>query len=735
MFQREEGAITVFFSITILVFIILATVITEGSRIRVAEVQGLRALEVSGNSVLAGYDSQLKTEYGLFALANADEAYIKNSLESYFLRNTVEGPSNNEAWSLYDYSLDDLQIILKGSLNEAPIVKEQILQLMKYKGIQSLGETLIDKLAFISSTEGTLQTLDKKLEFERQLQELSQLQQELNQLVEGAASFNIQRQAQIANEIYSIAINIGHIKAEIDGVEKEINSLRTSLQGASGEALAVISNSLYLCSLRLEALYQRLADDDSHIKQHLDALSKELETYLAFNIDIQRLIEEINSQKAFVAIKFEEYKEEMERNKGSLVVGIKEALNEEINLYESLFSPEELEQLSLLAKGNENVLKDASSQLLLLELKVLNYLTDFNQNILQEINSTKQRYNDIISQYSADIDYILPQAPMVDGSGDETMEDNRAASSKRAGEFLSNSSEDKDIILTNDIIKLLPSNKTRENYSFSHDIEFDEGREVGYTEKGLIDAASLASKLGVVGIELRDSLFINEYIMDVFNCYITQLKEDEKRITDGFKKTRSKFFDYEAEYIVYGKSSQQQNLTDAKKDLLLTRFVLNLIYVYTEPQLLKRATVIAATLSAPLAGASLPIIKTMVLAGWAMGYAVDDSRELMAGKEIPIMKKQEELKAEYRDYLRFFLLLRASDKEEQLYRIMDLIQLNFYKQLPADVAFTTKEFYSNLGIEGIYSIKYLFMKMPYVQSQMTSAGGRYKFNKTIWVGY
>lgn len=736
MTRRDEGAITVFLSISILVLIILAAVIVEGSRIRIAELQGIRALEISGNSVLAGYNRQLKTEYGLFAMANAEEAEVKRALKHYFSKNTeVETNGNDEAWSLYDYSLEELSITLQGSLNEALPLKEQILQLMKYRGIQSLGEAFIDKLTLISSTEGTLQTLDKKLEFERELQGLSELQQELNKMVEAAALFNIQRQLELANEIYLIAVEIGYIEAEIDGIEKQMIDLSISLQGASATAIEAISNSLYQCSLRLQELHQRLTDEKNYIGQHLDALSKELQIYLVLNNEIQRLISEINSQRGFVAIRFEEYKLEIEKNKASMAGGIEEALNAEMDLYEALFSPEELEELWATAKENEAVLIQGAIRLDLLRQKTLSYLNTLKEGEQIEINSLKQQFIETISKYSTILQYNIPQPPEIDPSSDNDTEDNRASSSKSAGEFLSNSSEDKDITLTEDIIKLLPSYNTSVEIGPSYDIEFDEGKEGGYTDESLNETASVVSKINAIGIDLRDDLFINEYILGIFNCYSSQTKADEKSITGQYKKSRSSYFDYETEYIIYGRPSQLQNIAKAKGDLLLTRFALNMIYIYTQPQLIKRATVIAAALSAPLGGASMPIIKTLIIAGWGMGYAVEDSKDLLEGKEIPIIKNQEGLKAEYEDYLRLFLILRSSDKEKQLLRAMDLIQLNFYKRLPEGVAFSRKEFYSNLGIDSQYSIKYLFMNMPFVQREIANTGGRYRFNKTIWVGY
>lgn len=736
MTRGDEGAITVFLSISILVLLILTAVIVEGSRIRIADLQGLRALEISGNSVLAGYNRQLKAEYGLFAVANADEGEIENVVREYFLKNLgTEVMGNGEAWSLYDYRVDELRATPQGSLNEGLPLKEQVLQLMKYRGIQSLGENFIDTLSLLSSTEGTLQTLDKKLEFERELQGLSELRQELSNTVETAASFSVQRQVELADEIYLNAVEISNIRAELEALEDQMDNLSISLQGASGSASEEIYNNLYKCSLRLQELQQRQADKANLIEQQLDALSKELELYLALNSKIQGLISDINFQRGFVETRFEEYKLETEKNSATMPAGVAEALMEEIKLYEALFSKEESEKLKNTAKQNETVLVQGASLLSVLKQKAFSFLPVFARGELLELNSLKEQYIETVSKYSTILNYSIPKAPGIDTLQDYTKEDNRAASIQRAREFLSDSPGGKDIELADEVIKLLPSYSNLPEISPSHEIEFDEAKDEGYTEASLSGKASIVSKIMSAGTDLRDSLFINEYILGIFNCYSTRTKPEEKSITGQYKKYRRSFFEYEVEYIIYGKPSQLQNLAEAKRDLLLTRFALNMVYIYTQPQLIKRASAIAAALSVPMGGASMPIIKTMIIAGWGMGYAVDDSKELLEGKEIPIFKNQAELKADYEDYLRLFLILRSTDTDNRLLRAMDLIQLNYYTQLPEGAAFTKVEFYSRLGLDVRYSIKYLFLNMPFVQREIGALDDRYNFNKSMWVGY
>jgi len=131
----------------------------------------------------------------------------------------------------------------------------------------------------------------------------------------------------------------------------------------------------------------------------------------------------------------------------------------------------------------------------------------------------------------------------------------------------------------------------------------------------------------------------------------------------------------------------------------------------------------------------MPIIKTMILAGWAMGYSLEELDKLLKGEEIPLVRNKESIKADYRDYLRFFLLSNNTTLDKRLNRVMDIIQLNFNMLSPADTEFVQWGFYTGFDLQSEYSIKYLFMQLPFMQSELGVSGGRYRFKKTIRNSY
>ncbi len=172
------------------------------------------------------------------------------------------------------------------------------------------------------------------------------------------------------------------------------------------------------------------------------------------------------------------------------------------------------------------------------------------------------------------------------------------------------------------------------------------------------------------------------------------------------------FFLNEAEYILKGKMSDEDNRKAFRGDLLLLRNVPNLIFIYGDP-VKKAELTAAAALITPGPGA---IITQLILAeAWALAESENDVRLLEHGKKVPIYKTSitwavdlqsivDNKEVEYIDtksttgltyqgYLQVFLFFQ--DKSTQLTRVMDLIQINM--QGNYDGSFLIRDY--NLGFD------------------------------------
>ena len=76
LLRKHSGQITVFAAIILLAVLMLAGMLVDFSRIGAGSTMVKRAAKTAARSLLADYGSQLKEQYGIFALQVQDEAEL-----------------------------------------------------------------------------------------------------------------------------------------------------------------------------------------------------------------------------------------------------------------------------------------------------------------------------------------------------------------------------------------------------------------------------------------------------------------------------------------------------------------------------------------------------------------------------------------------------------------------------------------------------------------------------------
>ena len=281
-----------------------------------------------------------------------------------------------------------------------------------------------------------------------------------------------------------------------------------------------------------------------------------------------------------------------------------------------------------------------------------------------------------------------------------------------------------------------------------------------YDEDGMFqeNALGFISEIGelVAGeaAVLRDNIYLNEYIMGTFKNSVSVMNQGMETVKDtnlhGIEKDRLQtFYDSEVEYVLHGNASQSKNNIMTKGELLLVRFGLDTLHVYTDSKKKAMATSIATAVAGWwTGGAGIPVISNLIMCGWGMGEALIDLKALMEGKSVPIYKMQGDWKLDiglpvaagsktdkrlyfnYHDYLRLFLL--TMDENKKLDRLEDLIQLNLGK---SKSGFRMSESNTFVRVEAEVSMKYLFVTQPFVQREMKTNDGRYVFKVLVYEGY
>ena len=201
---------------------------------------------------------------------------------------------------------------------------------------------------------------------------------------------------------------------------------------------------------------------------------------------------------------------------------------------------------------------------------------------------------------------------------------------------------------------------------------------------------------------------------------------------------------YELEYIVAGKDSDRSNLASTVEQIIAVRNVVTLAYLVTDKEKMALIETTAASAATAIGLPFLePVIKGVLLEGWALAEAINDVKTLLKGKKIDLMKNANNWKTSLKnllasgssesknkaaiDYKQFcMILIMKNSIETTAYRIMDLIQLNVRKNY--NQQFDMKKCVTSLDVEAQYESEPLFVAMPWVINGLNGNIGSYNFS-------
>ncbi len=198
---------------------------------------------------------------------------------------------------------------------------------------------------------------------------------------------------------------------------------------------------------------------------------------------------------------------------------------------------------------------------------------------------------------------------------------------------------------------------------------------------------------GNLAIEKKNSgllsdLIFREYLLEHFPGY-----------ADG---SSGKVLDYQMEYILGGKKSDEKNLKYVVNRLLLLREGMNYLYCLKEPAIHQQTEALALTLTGIF---GLPLLTEAtnhaLMLAWAYGESLVDVRILLDGGKVPIFKdvstwslslenlgritevlregaKRSDTGLSYTDYLR--VLLNLGSVKKQRMRALDMIQAELQEE-------------------------------------------------------
>lgn len=227
-----------------------------------------------------------------------------------------------------------------------------------------------------------------------------------------------------------------------------------------------------------------------------------------------------------------------------------------------------------------------------------------------------------------------------------------------------------------------------------------EGLILDRMDRGHINSGNIAVEHLSEGEQLLERFFFQEYLMRYMGRYGRENEEDALR--------------YQLEYLAAGKESDVENLRSVLKRICVIRLTANMLHLYSDSE--KRSAVeLTAALVCDLAMVPelAPILEAAILLGWAYAESIYDTKTLLAGGRIPLLKDAETWHyslegalsgsmdepgsagkgLSYEDYLRIFLMCTNIDTLTA--RAMNMVEADI-RLTPGNEAFRLDGCYTGL---------------------------------------
>ncbi|TCT11649.1 hypothetical protein EDC18_1168 [Natranaerovirga pectinivora] len=458
MNSKQEGSITVFLSLIIVLLLAIVATTVETTRIHIARLHIERSLNSAMHSVLAEFDSNLLDEYGIITL---DATYGSNEIDTslmsdrvnYYLQHSFQPQkdlkesnvffslinnsiNNGNYLDLYGLNVKDIEIYNLTSIvdKNTEIFKYQILEDMKFRGPGIVVEEFLGKLNLVSKASKTAEVIQNKAELDTKVEQVGKTYIRLMELIDGIEF--IHNSIDFYNNKVSIApyyvkkLNSNYISWDTITNNPQINeSFKGELYQIGNEGLYSEIQNL----LQGKTNYYNLKRDIGNLQREISRKEEEIT-----NIEEEKRMEEKNLNDLWdvldeLEMEDENYKVTMQQI-GELE-DIVENYKEDIKDLESDISKNHdeidridrriLEEEKIFEKGTDNVIEELDKI-----TNVLFRIRNINDEALQEIGSIN---NNIIDLQIEIIDYEIE----LDNNKDELIEETYDALKKDIKELKS----------------------------------------------------------------------------------------------------------------------------------------------------------------------------------------------------------------------------------------------------------------------------------------------------------
>jgi len=770
---RIKGQISVFLAIILLAVIMTAGTAVDISRMAAGEAEVRRAVRQSVRSALTEYSTKLKEDYGIFGTYKSGvelKSEIKAGIEKNLMIDAGTFGSENR-FNLFDFRIEDINVVPIFNLSENEVVRRQILEYMKYRAPKEMIENTWDKLMAIKNAGKMAETYKRKISVDRLLDKMGKAQEGLKISLDGVLGDKTSKKyfvngfnkngsrdklagyyADLSEKRKSLFQRLGYL-------EEEADRIRSRLLGSAGgeESEALMS--------RLVAVLNEIGD----VKDAISDVEDEMDTTISglYN-EFTASFTEPNKNALEYIDRIMEYGEKT----GKAIDEVEDYLST-VFTGEEIFAEEFMDSVQEdLLRGRDLILDGRSAEEMRASLETNLELIEKMKSDIEKLKKlidsedagslSRKQIMDMLtgrtSGYSSIIRYEFAKPAERNGAKDLRKEMEEKGRNAVQTESMGVDLEEAGIVISD-----LPSRNKKESGSYGdEDKKYLTGWNIDFSDSDSVFADNAMDFVNTIGerlskslAELRDEIYVNEYIIGTFKNSVNVLKDgsgDRKdRDLRGVEKEKREtlFEKSEVEYILHGNKSESVNRLMTKGQILLVRFAMNTLHVYTDKDKKALAAGIASAVAGWwTAGAGIPVITHLIMCGWGMGEALIDLGDLMDGRPVPFFKLKGDWRLDiglplggeeksrspvlfsYHDYLRLFLMLK--DPDTKIDRMEDLIQINIQKDRSA---FKMTDCNTWIRVEAVVSMRNFFIAPLFIPEKRRTEDGRYRFEVLVYDGY
>lgn len=663
------GEITIFLSFTLILVLALLGTILESARLSTAQCKADRILDNSMNYVFTQYCRPLWKDYHLLFLeGDKSERLIKERIaysledcESYSLDNIS---SHLNSYGLNLLSLNKLKteienIIYAGDL-KGEVFGQQVTEYMKYQLKEKEEKERKGMIEDISQLNHAFDVVEKQLEAEKQMGKWNQLMLQIIRNIEGISvgknGIHKTWYGKVKTEkVFIKQLCPAQLSSNTVGIYN--NEIWNSLKGKYINPIKTLEN----LERKLHELDEARKEREKEEKKKEEINSKKdtpniknMSVFTFRDTEQNKLIKKTEQIIALInetKILFDKLKKEEQRIKPNMDEWAKVWNEKAEKMPSNQKKPilQEKKQLDILAK--KELVSGNSMNNQIMGMKI--YL-EKNKKILQQLLSLKM---------------------LTWGDGEEEIKDNLRLIKSIKGEI--KKYHVKELSFDYGNVKLSKEENPLE--AIPHDISkgilpyvIDDMSKVSKKKKEIrhdsliketiidkpFDRHNIESELDKINESnkmFQGSLWIKKGLeKQLNNITMSEYIKNHFSIYGNSENIKETVLDYEQEYVIAGKSSDEENIEAVARRLILIRAMFNYLYLLTDKEAVNKAYVTAqGTVGLTCLEPLVLLTKQFILFIWAAEEGVIDTAELLSGKEIPLWKQKNSFKMEFKDIFKF----------------------------------------------------------------------------------